>query len=610
MSSPYLFGGLPVDFGSEEDRKRLFRAIQFSRKKLRPFRAERVELVKQYVGSKYGEAGCEYRTMTNLMLQTADIYTLMLAANRPQVLVNAKRREHWGFATNFQVAVNNFIQEIHIERTIRQAVLDAFFTIGLVKVSRGDFMQLNLEDWPVYDPGYPFAEPISFDNWVHDMTSPSWDRVSFCGDAYRVSLESVQNDERFDSSITKNLKASTKYPSGDEGDERVDKISMGLETDPDELKPMVDLVDLWIPELNQVATFVCDGYGIWDSTKKPLAVLDWDKAPEEGPYHHLSFIDVTDNTMPVSLASQLDPLHRLSNSLLRKLARQAQAQKIIPFFEPGAEDDASRLDRADDRRWTKVKSKESVGVLNMNGADPGNQAFLNSLFGLFNTAAGNPSVLAGLGPQSPTATQDQMISKAAGERISKMQMRTAEFTANICKHLGWHMWDDQALEVPGEMPVPGTPFTVNADWIPESKSTPDRPARMGSFLDYNFEIIPYSMAYQSPSEQMQAMTAFVMNIAMPLMQTPQAQQAGMTIDAQAMVEEYAQLMNLPRLTKLITFTAPPPQDSQAMKQGGKPAVTSREVVRRSIPGGDSPEMMQQELMTQARQSGMGQPQIQ
>jgi hypothetical protein len=592
-----------VDLGKAEHRERLFKAVQFSRRKQRTFRTLRYELHKQYVGSAYGEGGCDKQTMNNLMLQTADIYTLLLAANRPQVLVNARKKELWPFATNFQIAVNNFISQIHLEKTLRRAVLDAFFGLGLVKVSRGDFVQLELDDWPIVDPGYPFAECVSLDNWVHDMTATSWDKVTFEGDTYRVPLEKVQEDERFPKDLTKDLKASTKYPAGQEGDLRVERIANGLETDPDETDPSVDLLDLYLPRTKQVATFACDGYGVWDSSRKPLFVLDWD-GPEEGPYHKLSFIDVSDNTMPVSIAAQLDPLHRLSNALLRKLARQANAQKLIPFYTPGADDDARRLSDAQDRQFTKVRDKDSVGVLNMNGADPGNQAFLQALFGIFNTAAGNPSVLAGLGPQSPTATQDQMISQAAGQRVSKMQMRTAEFAAGICKHLGWHMWDDQQLQVPGQMEIPGTDISVEANWNPDHRD--------GDFLDYNFEVVPYSMSYQSPSEQMQAMTGAIMNVFMPLMQTPQAQQAGMAIDVQVLVEEFAMLMNLPRLPKLITFSAPLPSDG-AMDQShdrSKPPVTTRNVVRRSAPGGDSPEMRTQELMTQARQQGFNQPQLQ
>lgn len=597
-----------LDLGKVEHRKRLWRAIAYSRRKLRLFRTTRVELVKQYVGHNYGEQEALYKTYTNLMLQTADIYTLMLAANRPQVLVNAKKKEYWPFAQNFQVAVNNFIAQIHLERTLRQAVLDAFFGLGLVKVSRGDFAQLELDEFPVIDPGYPFADPISFDNWCHDMLATCWERVTFEADSYRVPLESVQQDERFEKRLTKDLVATTKYPSGEDGDERVANIARGLETDQDEIEPMVDLIDVWLPESRQIATFVAENYGMWNSTKEPLAVLDWDE-PEEGPYQKLSFIDVPDNTMPISIANQLDPLHRLSNSLLRKLARQAQAQKIIPFFEPGAEDDAARLDKAEDRRWTKVKGKDSVGTLIMNGADPGNQAFLQSCFGIFNTAAGNPAVLAGLGPQSPTATQDTMIHEAAGQRVSKMQMRTAEFAANICKHLGYHMWVDQQLQVPGEMEIPGTDIRVPADWQPASLGTPEEPTRQGKFLDYEFDVIPYSMTYQSPTQQVQGMIATLTQVAIPLMATPQAQQAGMSIDVQEVMADIALMNNWPRLNKWVKFGAPPPESQETMDQT-KPANTTRTVVRRSAPGGDSPQMQMQELMTQARQQGFSQPQIQ
>ena len=73
------------------DRARLLKAIENSTRVLRPFREVRKKLVKDFVGSMYGSSGDSGRQdiIMNLMYQTAETYTMSLAANRPRVLVTA-----------------------------------------------------------------------------------------------------------------------------------------------------------------------------------------------------------------------------------------------------------------------------------------------------------------------------------------------------------------------------------------------------------------------------------------------------------------------------------------------------------------------------------------
>lgn len=574
-------------------RDRLFRNVEHSRRQLRPFREDRVELIKQYAGSKYGAESPKRDVLVNLLNQTAELYTLSLAAQRPRVMVNTRKSEYAPFAANFQVAINNLIQEIELESTLRQAVLDAFFSIGIVKVSRGDSVVVQLEGWPLIDPGYPFAECVSLDNWVHDNNATEWWRVSFAGDTYRVPFASVEEDERFDKSVVKQLTPSSKYANHKDGDELAQRISQGWEVDSDEFEPMCDLIDLYLPKDQVIATFACDQYGSFTSDKAPLAVLEWE-GPEEGPYHILSFSDVPDNIMPVSPGSQLMALHLLTNALMRKLAKQAKNQKTTVGYQAGAEDDAARLGRAVDMQFVQMKRPDALKVMSFNGADPGNQGFTEYTRNWFSRMAGNLDAWAGLGPQSGTVGQDQIIQAQVGKKEAKMQYRVVDFASRLCRSLGWQLWDDQILQLPGEMQIPGTDLSVRSDWGPED--------REGSFLDYNFDVAPYSMAYQSPSEQMNAMTGAVLNVFMPLAQTPFGQQQGLSIDVKKLAEQMGELLNMPRLKEIVKFDGIPPENPSEVEQN-RPAVTRRESVRRSIPGGESPEMQMQELMTRARQNG-------
>ena len=82
-------------------------------------------------------------------------------------------------------------------------------------------------------------------------------------------------------------------------------------------------------------------------------------------------------------------------------------------------------------------------------------------------------------------------------------------------------------------------------------------------------------------------------------------QAGGQIDIQELTEQYAELMDMPRLRSLIKFDQPgeerpKPEPSQPEQGQAKPAHTVKETVRRSVPTGGTEQarsnVMQQVLM--------------
>lgn len=127
---------------NEQDRARLFKCIEYSTRNLRPYREMRKKFVKDYVGSYYnsGSNSDQQEVIMNLMYQTAETYTMSLAANRPRVLVTSDFPDLSWFSHHFQRSVNNLIEEIHLEETIRAAVLEAFFSMGVVKVYTGSLV--------------------------------------------------------------------------------------------------------------------------------------------------------------------------------------------------------------------------------------------------------------------------------------------------------------------------------------------------------------------------------------------------------------------------------------------------------------------------------------
>jgi hypothetical protein len=577
-----------MDPNNEIQRSRLLKAIENSTRVLRPFREVRKKLVQDFVGSQYGSTGQDRQDIImNLMYQTAETYTMSLAANRPRVLVTAQHTDVTWFSHSFQLGINNLIKEIRLEDTLRKAVMDAFFTMGIVKVYTADsgLVQLEGEDEWV-DPGKPFAENISLDDFCYDTTASEWRKASFVMNKYRISRDKVLNDDAYDKKVAEGLKIVSQYPgwNPDSGEVPIREM-LKSETQEAGIEPMVDLMDVWLPKDKLVVTMP-----VGENTK-PLRVVEWE-GPENGPFHLLSLTcEVPDNIMPVSPAMNLKPLHDLINGLMRKQRRQAQRQKDIPFYQAGHQDDARRIEKASDGEWTRVDNPESVNVMKMGGVDPQNQAFTHSMKDTYDRMAGNLQMMAGLGPQSDTLGQDKLIHGAVTKREANMQYRVVDFTSRICRDLGSLLWQDQVLEIPQDFETSG--IRVRADWNPE--------VREGDFIDYNFSIEPYSMMYKSPSERMQGINNFVTQIALPM--EGMMQQYGGTIDIQELVQMYSELMDMPRLKQIIKFEEP--KDDRPGPTPAEPAKAShtvRESVRRSVPTGGT-EQSRSNVMQQVLQGG-------
>ena len=578
-----------MDPNSQLHRARLLKAIENSTRVLRPFREVRKKLVKDFVGSMYGSSGDSGRQdiIMNLMYQTAETYTMSLAANRPRVLVTAQHTDVTWFAHSFQLGINNLIKEIRLEDMLRKAVMDSFFSMGIIKVYSADAGLVELEGEDAWvDPGKPFAENISLDDFCYDTTASEWRKSSFALNKYRISREKVLNDGAYNKKVAEELDVGSQYPgwNADSGEVPIREM-LKSETQEAGIEPMIDLMDVWLPKDKLVVTLPVG------KNTEPLRVVEWE-GPENGPFHTLSLTcEVPDNIMPVSPAMNLKPLHDLINGLLRKQRRQAQRQKDIPFYQAGHQDDARRIEKASDGEWTRVDNPDSVNVMKMGGVDPQNQAFSHSMKDTYDRMAGNLQMMAGLGPQSDTLGQDKLIHGAVTKREANMQYRVVDFTSRICRDLGSLLWQDQVLEIPQDFETSG--IKVRADWNPE--------VREGDFIDYNFEIEPFSMMYKSPSERMQGISSFVTQIALPM--EGMMQQYGGTIDIQELVEMYAELMDMPRLKQIVKFEAPKDdRPGPTPQHPAKASHTVRESGRRSVPTGGTAES-RSNVMQQVLQGG-------
>lgn len=558
------------------DFNQLTTAVDWSILQLETPRRKRVDAVRQYVGSHYAQGGTDKRVPTNFIELAATIYVRLLAANSPKANVTTDYLQLRPFAKTTELAINQIPDEIGLSKTLRRAVLEALFSVGIVKVgiaSGGDSVL-------GHDIGEPFADVVTLDDYFCDMAAKSKGQQQFEGNDYWMSVDRAR--QVFN---TNKLDPDRHTISGDRGEERAESISQ--DEGADLYREKVWLRDVYLPDTNEVVT-----YGV--KTQKLLNEMPWD-GPDGGPYHVLGYSDVPGNVLPLPPVALWTDLHDLGNALFRKLGHQADSKKSVAAFQGGDEEGIDALKRAKDGDGIRYNGQKPE-MLAVGGIDQPTLAMFLTVQDQFNYFAGNLDSLGGLGPTSDTVGQDRLVSEAAGARAKDMANTTVEFTRRIFEQLAWYEWTDPARARFVEKQV--YDFKVPEEWSDET--------RKGEFIDYNFDIDPYSMQERSPDTQLQKLGLIMQNYITPLL--PFIQEQGGQVDAKLILEQVAELSNFPEVAEMVKFDGMPPEMVEPAgnpQPSMKPNETKRTYERINRPG--ATRSGKQAALTQTLMGGNVQP---
>ena len=565
---------------NEADISQLSKAVGYSRDCLKIFRENRLEIIKEVVGKNYSDNGASDKVPINLLELAMNIYLQRLIAQNPAISITTDYKELKEICNRFELAGNHLIKEINLSDPLEMAVIGAMVSIGIIKVG------MNLSKVEVggvaHDSGQPFCDYVSLDDWVHDMSVDNFENGQFEGNYWYPTIDEAE-------ALFPDKKDKL-YARDTHREEKKDhNISEGRSGQREEFRPTVKLLDLWLSKQNLVLQCtVSDNDN--DPIQDVLKVIQW-TGPERGPYHKLCFARIENNTMPVAPAMHWKDLHTLANDLFVKLGRQAERQKTVTYVQAGADKDGNRIVAANDGDTIKVDNPNSVKEARYGGIDPSSMAFLLSVKDLFGYMAGNLDMLGGLGPQSETLGQDQLLSASASMRLQKMQHKTIEFTQGVIEDLLFYLWYDPYINIPLVKRVKGfEDVAVPVNFNPEDRNE-------GDFLQYNIKIDPYSMQYQSPESKLQGLRTLFAEIITPLMPMMQAQ--GVSLDLEMLFRKIAKLSNIPELNDIITYSNPNYESQPVGKTTQKAPVTTRNYTRRSIPGATNAgksQILQQALL--------------
>lgn len=567
----------------ETDIERLRESMSWSAQKLRPFQCRHFDAVKFFAGNRYGENTGLDKSPMNLMRLAVEVWLRQLAAQTPRCLILTRVPDLKTTAFELEIATDFLLKAIRFGENLSDVVRSAIFSMGIMKVGITSpyLMEGNGFDKAV---GQPYAEPILFEDWLHDMNARRREEWDWCGNRYRLPYDLVKDNPDFDPKVRDKIRPRDVADNDDitwaSKSERTNQLSTEESIMREEFRESVEVWDIWIPHRRLLVTLPAQG------SLKPLQVREWE-GPARGPYHTLGFTNVPGNVVPAAPAQNVYDLQDVITRLFNQTTRQALRQKTLTVADGRAVEDgtAERIMEGEDGQVIRTGHIDGIKEMKYGGVDPSNQAYLVWLREIFSYMGGNIDAMGGLAQQAGTLGQEQLLVQSSSEMVRDMQSKVVTFTQDVVHDLAWYMYTDPQIELPLTKKIEGygeIPF----DWGPD--------ARRANFFDYHFEIQPYSLQNKGPSQRLGTIMQIATQILLPL--APQMQEWGMEFNIQKFIEIVAKYSDLPELSDLISTEMPTPYEEMYMtndsvgassegKRPAKPPVTQRNYTRTNVPTG-------------------------
>ena len=516
--------------------KRLMSAIRRNYEDMRQYREYHHQAVNQFLSRYIKDMPANERVIVNEIRRMVKIYMRLLVGGVPQCDVSTSYPELEYFSENFQRVFNRHLKEIDLGEPVYRAVWNAMFSVGIMKtgLAEGSPDGTVEIDGESFDIGKPFSQSISLDHFVIDMQARSPEAITFIGDRFLRPTDWIaqrsraRQDAQPGSELVTNSQMSAP-----------DRIS-GLSEETDKrIYRQSYCWDIYLPQQGIMCLFA-------DGDDTPLEAYKCEH-PEGGPYRMLGFDWVDGEVLPAAPVQALYGLHMLINNIYRKLENQGRRSKHLHVYQRSNETDGKTVQNAEDGDVVGLTNVDSIKPLNLDGPDATLQIFSQTTQSIFDNYAGGLQVLAGTAPMSETLGQDQLLHRSANAQIDEMRRQISKFMKAIIGQHAWFVWSDPIRSYDATAEVGSTGVTYRVEVSPEM--------REGDFLQYNFNMRPYSLVESSPSEEAAMLERYWNGNVMPSIQM--LMQEGKMPSTYAYLERLAKLMNLD-IEKLFIETEPAP----------------------------------------------------
>ena len=487
---------------AEVSPRKLQLSVQRGFDRLSNFRNARMMFIRNYVGQYYDKSQGEIGTEAlNLIFNAIRVLVPNIVMSFPHHSVKSNYIAYDDYAELLELALEHHDKQIDIKNVYRQVIVDAIFTLGIMKtgLAASDTIYA-IDDYNQIDPGTIYTMPVDFDNFVADPGSKEWlfKDSAYIGDRIEVPRIKLLESGLYNNALVERL------PSVDEQAQKkkvrdLSRNRIRSSSADDHLQEQVSVVELWVPDANAVVTVPGDKDVMFDDY---LRVDDY-YGPKTGPYTILGLTPpVSSNPLPVPMVGVWNDLHVLANRMAKKIITQAERQKDILTYRRAAVDDAQSILNAEDGDTVAVDDVDGAKVLSLGGQQMSNESHLQQLNNWFNMISANPEALAGQRTDASSATEARILASNASVYLEDMKDSVYDAATKEARKRAWFLHTDpfinlpliQRISIPAQyQQTPMGPMVTQSPQIVKRQVYLTPEARKGEFLDYNFKIEPESM---------------------------------------------------------------------------------------------------------------------
>lgn len=472
--------------------ERLHDKIKLCDEKMKPYLSHSKDLIEQYTGPYFWMQQNKHEPLEGERLVLPGFFAYInsvmpyLATTNPKVNVTAVLAELKFFAERYEGAGNYTLKEINFIKSLQRMVLDSLFGFGLGKTGLNEYADDTSPDGFLHDKRQFYADRVDPKNFVYDSNAAEWEKMFFVGHRFTWPVDFCRSLAADGVLSPVNVRRLI-----DEQDGAVDD-DLGnfkdIEPNSDRLDPHLRLIEIWEPRENRLKI-------ISDTESEAYVLSDVEyTGPERGPYVLLGYHFVPGEILPLPPLSVLKELDQLNNDYGIKLYNRTQSEKSIGLIEDGVDKKTKRaIKNSRDGDWLTVPdgtiSGNKYAIENMTGITPAQTQLSAWLQEQMNIFGANFQTLGGTKATSRTATQDQQLLNQASKTVNAMQEKVQEFSKEIVEKMAWYLWKQTGNAIPLTQMIAG-----------QLEDMPFDPAmKEGDFLDYTFDIEPYSAASKDPA---------------------------------------------------------------------------------------------------------------
>jgi len=512
---------------SEMSPKQFQEYAQNGVKRLKNFRSARLMFLRNYTGQYYdrdhGRVGTEALNLTFNAIRTLVPQIVM---SNPKHNVSSRYLANAEYADLLGLALTEHDKDIRIKDVYRRVVVDAIFTLGILKTGLAESDSVYaFDEYDQVDAGEIYTEAVDFDNFVCDPRSNDhlFRDAAFLGDRICIPRRQLLDSGLYQNGLVERL------PSVDSKRDQASNLSQrSLNTgEIYDLQDEVEIIELWVPSYNAIVTIPgCDSVKFDEF----LRVDDY-YGPDTGPYTLLALTPpVPGNPLPVPAVGVWHDLHVLANRMAKKIIDQAERQKDIVGYRRAAADDAQEALDAGDGEAVAMDDPDALRVHSFGGQQNSNEAHLYQLQGWFNMMAANPQAVGGQNMDAESATEAQILAQNANIGLEDMKDLVYDMSAIEAAKRAWYLHTDPFIEMPLTRRVttppqygqgPNGPMIVEPGRVEDEQIYLTPEARRGDFLDFHFEVEPESMARKDARTRFQEAMDFAVKILPAVMQSAQ-----------------------------------------------------------------------------------------